>query len=89
MDYEDEAKEIILKSNIIDGIRDTTYMYANHKTNRYINAFNNAHSYCRLINEALEDKNFNAIICETRDQHGKTRVFYADEPRLPRFNIIN
>ncbi len=67
MEYVDELKEVIMKIDILDGVRDTTYIYANHKTNTYINASNNVHSYCGLVNEALEDKNFNAIIYETRD----------------------
>lgn len=76
MDYVDEAQEVISKKDICEGNRDTTFMYANHKTNTYINASNNTHSYCGLVNEALEDRNFNAIICESRDRNGRVRVYY-------------
>ncbi len=33
MDFVDEMMEVITKEDIGDGQRDTTYMYANHKTN--------------------------------------------------------
>lgn len=76
MEYVDELKEVIMKRDILDGIRDMTYMYANHKTNVYINASNNVHSYCGLVNEALEDSNFNTVLCETRDKDGTLRVLF-------------
>jgi hypothetical protein len=51
-------------------------LYANYKTNTYINASNNKYSYCGLVNEAFEEKNFNTVICEQRDTKGNKRVFY-------------
>ena len=55
MDFIDETMEVLTKDDVCGGTRDTTYMYANHKTNTYINASNNKHSYCGIVNEALED----------------------------------
>jgi hypothetical protein len=77
MDYVDESMEVISKEDVCNGSRDTTYMYANHKTNTYINASSDKHSYCGLVNKALEDnKHFNTIICESRDTNGNKWVHY-------------
>lgn len=42
----------------------------------YTNASNNVHLYCELVNETLEDRNFSTIIYDSRDKHGRTKVFY-------------
>ena len=82
MEYIDESMEVILKEDVCGNNRDTTYMYANHKTNTYINASNNKHSYCGLVNEALEDRHFNTIICESRDNDGKKVVYYKSRRNI-------
>lgn len=64
--------------NYVDEAKNTTCIFANHKTNAYINASSNVHSYCGLVHEAFKDKNFNAIIYEVRDQHGR-KAFYMKQ----------
>ena len=45
MDFFDETNETITRDMVLSGIRDTSYMYANHKTSTYIDAINNKSSY--------------------------------------------
>ena len=40
MDFFDETNETITRDMILSGKRDTSYMYANHKTSTYIDAIN-------------------------------------------------
>ncbi len=89
MDFIDETMEVLTKDDVCGGTRDTTYMYANHKTNTYINASNNQNSYCSIVNEALEDRHFNTIICESRDVDGNKWVYYKATKHRSQTRIRN
>jgi hypothetical protein len=76
MDYFDETNEVITKDMVTNCTRDTTYMYAKHKTSTYIDAINNKRSYCGMVNKATRNRNFNTKITEGIGKDGKSRVYY-------------